>query len=448
MRFDSNKSRIILIVSVLFLAVSTLVALKYMSSHGATKITYELSEKFDVANKDTLILSTDDIRLFNGRNFIKYNPRSGETTKLLKNDIYSLANVQEVRWSRDGQKVAIKSGPQTSNSYLGQLLLERQMDLGTKHWWFIDLSGDKEFNPVNEVVGDAYWYNDELVLTPDATGIEYEDDSVNTVKYTIVAYKASSGTKRNVVDLEPHEVENIISVFDTLGSNLYYIKLVNAKYELNMVSKDGKNKVVLTNNNNNIQMTPDGSVAVYFEHESGKDIEEPGSGRPGKIYYRQLNSDKPVVLVKETFEGNHFVVSKDSSSLFVSEKQKNKVNFRQYQLGAKQDTSLITPSSQFDNDNLLRVEAIDDNGLALIGKNTVQFITKDPVEMKQTKTTVNAVKDSSRGFLLNQYKDGRIVVNIYQKPIKATIDRAIEYIKSEGVNPDLVKINFDTTNVE
>ncbi len=444
------------IIALLLVALFVFVV-HFMRSDKAEKITYHATEAFAGNIKDPLVLSKNDVRFFNGRNFISFNPTADKTTKLLPVDLYTLASLSDFRWSSDGNKVAFKAGPQSPNSYLGKILTQNKMTLSASTWWYVDLKGNQIFHPINKKLREVFWHRNELVTIPDTSIYDPDDaDSVGS-SLPIDAINSQDNTSREIFKISVDESVALGKIYDTNTDNLYYTRFKDNEYILYQRDKAGKESQILANTTSDIIVSEDGMLAAFFKGSKKADEDEPALGGIGAFYIqstqnkakaRKVTHDNVARNVASFTKDNKFLVTLEKPSENKGKKEVTLTEVRQY--GVEDNSAkLISPSLNIPPNNVKLLVSLDDSFTALTTEDGIRYLSKD--ETKVTNPPVNVPSGDpggKDGYLLIQYKDKRVMISVLTPPIEATMSKVNAYIKSKGVNPDTLVFIIDTTNIE
>ncbi len=455
-QLPTKKIAVIGVAALLLIALLVFVV-HFIRSDKAKKITYRATDSFGSNIKDPLLLSKNDVRFFNGRNFISFDPVANQTTKLLPTDIYTLASLKDFRWSSDGNKVAFKAGPQSPNSYLGKILTQNKLDLSQTSWWYISLRGDQIFHPINKQLREVFWHRDELVTIPDTSAYDPDDAATVGSNLSINAVSTQDGSSRELFKISVDEIKALGKIYDTRTDDLYYTRFKDNKYILYRRDKAGSENQILTNGASDILVSGDGTQAAYFILNKKVERDDPATANTGTFYLQSTqNKSKAHKVTHDNVARNIASFTKDSKFLVTLEKpSENKSQkevdltvFRQY--GVEDNAAkLISPSLKIPPNKVIALTSLDNGFTAFTTEDGIRYLSKDEIKVTNPPVSVPSGDPGGKdGYLLIQYKDKRVMISILTPPLEATMNKVNAYIKSKGVNPDMLVFIIDTTNIE
>ncbi len=445
-----NK-KVLLIVFAIFLVICIILALFLLSKHSnekvnPTPINYQDNFFTGISSVSPDINNPEVIHLFNGRNFIKYNLKTKQSSRRIK-DVNLPNSVSEMKWSKDKNYVSFKASGFTTNDELGKYLNNMGLSLNNHYFWVMN-TNTGEFN----LISGSY---------------TLEEDSLKETLFTtwgvdpnkiIFVTKVGDTSEIYLYDVIKKETKllfknsNLVLYLSQLNPNKYIIlesKQDGSILEVNDIDSTGKSKLITKVNSNIINTSPDGKYFYIFEPSNASKISDGENTEPisGKLNIYNSDNNKIVKDINNLKTSDFFSWSGNSKSIytFTNSSKLSIVNV---------DNSSSTIFKPLDKINLRNSGAYQFIASGIEG--LVFIVNKDGVNTIQTPdiqrpytVNLNTIQTPDNFTDFNVSYDDKYkltTVSLYKQPYDLFRQKAIEYVGNKGVNPDLIPINFINFN--
>lgn len=440
-----NKKTLLIIGSV-FLAVVVVVVVVLLRSPGSLRINNEpiLSRQYgDVAH-----LPNNHLRFFNGRQFINYNPFTGETTHLYEE--IELPGVTKAKWSANGELVAIQTVFLTRNDRLGRYLEQRGLPLDEVYWWLFDLGGDS-FTLLPSDVNDMLWSGNELYAHIGSVDRSHRDGEHTRQPESIqrVDLDGSLSTIGNIND-------NLHRFLRATPQGVFYLSQTRGGYSLKSMNNQGEVEQYLTLPSDDVTISFDGTYVVYPAlsdnegDDTGHSHSDEGGFSTNVNYEIYSTNEKSKLKTLRDFKDSALVeFSYDSEYLFIAEKNDDSIDLFTYKFETDKG-SLVVGDTDPEHTGSLATIGISSHSadfMLLESANFYYAIGSSAGGVEPPKLFLSERLYQGDGYVITQANSGSninlIAVNMYVQERDRIEREVFKTLRDQGINPDLFDILFE-----
>lgn len=415
---------VVLFMVVIFIAISLFGRLPkktlYISDTGIT-----LRHIIKASSRDDSFLANTN------RNFVTYNPRSGET-KLLMNDGL-LPTVTNIVWSPDQTKALFSTSSTTANDVLAPILDKNNLSFTSIIWWVADFN-NKTYVPLGAEIKDAGWVNDKTVFIvgspPDAAQNGLYTSDASTIKFKPVYLS-----------------ENLLTAHTSRDGFLLYA-LADKQGSLLKIKEGSKEPVTLfTNITRQPFFNKDGSYAVVMLNSSKKELEEAHLS-DGDMLLLKTDTGKVVKKLASnqsnegywSADGNSFFFEMNKREVLARATIKNgKVSLSEAAMKDKPKNGITTIASSSEGSVFIS----DVTGRLFVG----DYTSAPAVSIDQVGTIPEQGK-AGEGFSIFYYPTTNYYgIEIGENPPDPFQGKAIAMLRASGLKPELLDILYDYEHV-
>lgn len=386
----------------------------------------------------------NNITVFNGRNFIDYNISTKNSQQLISGDI-NLPTLSDIRWSKDGKSISFKANKYSFDDDLGKILRASNKSLNDYHYWIYDIKNKKAklIQSNNSDATALYWSRqDSNAYFFTIRDVNEEGSSLNSIAYR-------SYNNSNEIQKLFDTTGNIRNITDTSPSNIIALIGDGTNYQVTPYSNGTLQKPITSLNTDIFEVSPDLSNFYSLDISEATDVEEGSADIPGVLNIYSLKDGKKNKTIKDENSSYIYNWNHDGKSIYSFYYQENQAVTRMYDLSKNKEEVLKTPTDVKSPVLISLIPTIKDwlfffstdSGIGITSTNNIDKPYTGSLDSIKT-------QNSTQGFVIGVQNNNTVRINIYNNPVSEYKKKALEYIKSKNVTPDLINFKYDTTVAE
>ncbi|MES2971837.1 MAG: hypothetical protein V4702_05950 [Patescibacteria group bacterium] len=420
-----NKRLILILAAIIIILLLIVVAL-WPSQNGQLFI----SDAF-AANIQFPRVNESSIKYFTGSGFAEYDLSSHKTKSLTPN--YALPNVYDVKWGTGG--ALFKASGYSPVDQLEPQLNQRGLAPDSQYWWLanfetgvISLVGSPD---IEHNITDVVW----LENSKQYMYLQFENDDAQGL------YRADLGSAPALVG----SIKPASAILWANQSSLIIAKPNGETLDLDRLQLPALSSEKITDDMPKRVMASENGQHIIYSQSDAKNGGEDGASKD--LYHFDLNKAKKKLVSKgiiaqpiwSTSQPTFYVPLQEAENLAIV--GFDAIKDKKHKFAIKDSSA--TPSFVF------KIGAPKKNRFLLIDNNNLAYLASGD------KKEFDSLPKANINFLANEktvYRQGFYIAyfpnlnqyNIYitQEPYKANAQKALDFIKSQGVDPNQLFIKW------
>lgn len=389
---------------------------------------------------------SNTVYFFTGQAFASYNLSTGKTAVLSPQ--FSLPTVDTMQWSKDG--VLFKAAGYSSVDDLYGRLTSDNYETEQSYWWFYSIR-DQSIKLVNDFtrgnsIDDARLGSDGETMyftssSPALLQIKEPEDTGESHKHANTLYSSKGGIIKQLTGHD-NRVGNIIGTTDRA---VYYQDSETPGKIIKVETATKQGSAVISNYLKGGQISPDGN---YISYIAGETVNE-------GVYEmdHHLDGDLTVVSLKDNsklYTSKHYegITTFDANSnIYLWYQEDSKDTYKRVNLLTKDVLRYTSPNLQQLSAKYLIAINPEENQFAITTSNNkwVQFSDQDSglIDTAQKEYQLQGSDINRDGYSIVYLSEKeQYSIYILKAPYKQTQQQVLSYIRSQGVDPNQIKIKW------
>lgn len=422
---QETKRKIILGTALLAAVVAVLTLLIWLR-RPPTQTLYFHDTGYTFKHGVAVSPSDNTLLLATSRNFVKYQPTTGVTERLMNDG--PLPEISNISWSQDQSKALFTAYDITLKDSLGGALRERRSLSLDNVWWLADFK-TKQYIPLGQGVKQAFWTKGDsgvVVVGQPSLG---KPLGVYTIRLPDLAFTPI------------YTKDNLLNAYSA-GDDFLLYSVENKQGVLSRLHK-GKETQIMNGLSRSPLVNKAGTMAVVMLRPDDADLEDPEFTEDDMVLIdTSTGATLKQLAKKQTQDGSwssrddiFYFEQSSSNELFLVKVTGKKVAVTKLKVAPKPRETLHTLLVG-SGDELF---VLDKQKRLSFGSSDK---TKSVPELKidQISSETGFIGD---GFAIFFYPNTNVYgISITAEPLEAHKQKALEALRARGINPDLQEIFY------